>query len=81
MVITSQAVDTGSTSAKIERDAKRRLLKSSYPPVQRVSCDFHEGILVLRGHVSSFFHKQVAQEAVRDVAGVDKIVNVIEVHD
>jgi osmotically-inducible protein OsmY len=81
MVVTSRATEAGSSSAKIEKDAKRRLLKSSYRSVQGVSCDFHEGILVLRGHVSSFFHKQLAQEAVRDVAGVDKVVNVIEVHD
>jgi osmotically-inducible protein OsmY len=81
MVVTSRSREVGTPAARIEKDAKRRLLKCSYRPVQLVTCDFHEGILVLRGHVSSFFHKQLAQEAVRDVVGVDKVVNVIEVHD
>ncbi len=81
MVVTSRPNEAGLSSAAVERDAKRRLLGCSHRPVQQVNCDFHEGILVLRGHVSRFFHKQLAQEVVRDVAGVYKVVNVIEVHD
>ena len=81
MVVTSRGSEPCLLATKVVKDAKRRLLKCSYRPVQLVACEYHEGILVLRGHVSSFFHKQLAQEAVRDVVGVDKVVNVIEVHD
>jgi osmotically-inducible protein OsmY len=35
--------------------------------------------VVLQGSVSSYFHKQMAQEAVRKVAGVEQIENRLEV--
>jgi osmotically-inducible protein OsmY len=35
--------------------------------------------VVLRGNVASFFQKQMAQEAVRRVAGVEHIENALEV--
>ena len=35
--------------------------------------------VVLRGSVTSYFHKQMAQEAVRKVAGVEQIENCLEV--
>jgi osmotically-inducible protein OsmY len=81
MVVTSRGSEASLLAAKVVKDARRRLVKCSYKSVQLVACDYHEGILILRGHVSSYFHKQLAQEAVRDVAGVDKVVNAIEVHD
>jgi osmotically-inducible protein OsmY len=42
-------------------------------------CDYHEGALILRGDVPSYFLKQLAQEAVRGVEGVEEIVNRIQV--
>jgi osmotically-inducible protein OsmY len=44
-----------------------------------VSCDCREGILYLRGHTHSFYQKQLAQEAVRRLDGVESVVNEIEV--
>ena len=38
-----------------------------------------EGKVVLRGQVASYFHKQMAQEALRGVAGVREIENQVEV--
>ena len=38
-----------------------------------------EGRVTLRGVVSSYFQKQMAQEAVRAVDGVDEIANELEV--
>jgi osmotically-inducible protein OsmY len=35
--------------------------------------------VVLRGSVKSYFHKQMVQEAVRKVAGVEQIENCLEV--
>jgi osmotically-inducible protein OsmY len=47
--------------------------------VQRIWCDFDAGRLFLRGQVPSFYFKQLAQEAVADLDGVQQIVNEIEV--
>lgn len=38
-----------------------------------------QGRVVLRGVVGSYFQKQMAQEAVRRVEGVDEIENALEV--
>lgn len=39
----------------------------------------HQGRVVLRGRVASFFQKQMAQEALRAVDGVAEIENELEV--
>jgi osmotically-inducible protein OsmY len=38
-----------------------------------------EGRVTLRGTVGTFFQKQMAQEAIRRVAGVEEIANELEV--
>lgn len=40
-----------------------------------VGFDHYEGVVVLRGHVGSFYEKQMAQELARKVAGVKMIIN------
>jgi hypothetical protein len=44
-----------------------------------VSCEYDAGVLVLRGRSRSYYEKQVAQEAVKRVDGVTRVVNEIEV--
>ncbi len=39
----------------------------------------HQGRVVLRGRVASFFQKQMAQEALRTIDGVAEIENELEV--
>ena len=63
----------------ITREAAARLRRSAYAPVRRVLCAYEDGVLVLFGQLSSYFHKQVAQEAVADLAGVRQVRNDIEV--
>ena len=46
-----------------------------------VRIDFREGVLFLRGQARSYYHKQLIQEAVRGIDGVDDIVNLVEVSD
>jgi osmotically-inducible protein OsmY len=66
-------------SCPITREAAARLRRSAYAPVRRVACSFDDGVLVLCGQLQSYFHKQLAQEAVADVAGVRQVRNDIEV--
>ncbi|MEZ6136135.1 MAG: BON domain-containing protein [Pirellulaceae bacterium] len=44
-----------------------------------VFCQTESGIVVLHGRVSSFFQKQMAQEALKRLEGVEKIINELEV--
>ena len=59
--------------------ARERLRRSSHPALWTVSCEFDQGVLHLRGRLSSFYHKQLAQEAVAHLSGVTKVVNEVAV--
>jgi osmotically-inducible protein OsmY len=59
--------------------ATRCLRDSSYQALRRVLCESDNGVLLLRGCLSSFYLKQIAQEAVARVNGVTQVVNDIEV--
>jgi osmotically-inducible protein OsmY len=49
--------------------------------VKDVSCEYENGLLVLRGTLFSYYQKQLAQEAVRHLDGVHEIRNEIQVLD
>ena len=63
------------------RLAESRLRASSYAELRTVRCDFHEGVLTLRGRVPSFYSTQLAQTLAAHVPGVDEVVNRIEVQE
>lgn len=65
----------------VAADAARRLQASPYAAIRAISIEFHLGALVLRGQVACYFHKQMAQETVRRVAGVEFVLNAVEVID
>ncbi len=63
--------------SKIAEAAQNRLRSSI---VHRVSCEYSDGVLVLRGRSRSYYEKQVAQEAVKCINGVAQVINEIEVY-
>jgi len=63
----------------VQGEAQSQLRKSGYYELHVVSCDFHEGVLTLRGRVSSFHLKQVAQELMRQLDGAEEVNNRLEV--
>ncbi len=46
---------------------------------REIKCDFCEGILTLRGSVPSFYLKQVLQSILKDVPGVRRVDNRVDV--
>jgi osmotically-inducible protein OsmY len=68
-----------STSQQIVEGAENCLRHNSYLALKNVRCDFHEGALILRGCLPTYYLKQVAQQTVSRLEGVDRIVNEIEV--
>ncbi len=46
---------------------------------KQVFCQEESGIVVLHGRVRSFFQKQMAQESLKSVHGVEQVINEIEV--
>jgi osmotically-inducible protein OsmY len=59
--------------------AERRLRSNPYLALKNVSCDSLDGRLILRGCVPSYYLKQIAQQAVASLEGVERIDNQIEV--
>lgn len=66
-------------SEEVVKEAQVRLERSAYSRLRRVSVEYERGVLVLRGTLPNYYHKQLAQEAVRRVEGVALVVNEIEV--
>ncbi len=55
------------------------LISSPYTSGRRVRIEAEEGAVRLHGRVESYFEKQMAQEIVRRLDGVQRIENLIEV--
>ncbi|WP_197998392.1 BON domain-containing protein [Gimesia maris] len=78
MYISASAGRTG--ACDLPATAARRLLLSSvYREVRGLACETCEGTLILRGQISSWHQKQVAQETLRHLPDIRKIVNNVEV--
>ena len=59
--------------------AERRLRGNPYRALKNVCCDWLDGVLVLRGCLPSYYLKQIAQEAVAALEGIECIDNQIQV--
>jgi osmotically-inducible protein OsmY len=64
-----------SQSADIIEQAQQRLGERLLTACLSVRCDFQAGTLRLQGRLSSFYEKQLAQEAVRSMRQVESITN------
>lgn len=76
---TTRRLRNPTASPDVLAAVRRRLHKSAYPPLRALESEFHEGVVTLRGRVTSHHLKQMAQESVRHLAGVDEVANRIEV--
>ncbi|QEG00836.1 BON domain protein [Stieleria maiorica] len=61
--------------------ASALLAKSSVPELRSLRVDEESNELQLHGNVRSFYHKQLAQEAVLPVAGSLQVVNHVDVRN
>ena len=64
---------------RIVGELLQRLQASSYCFLKAVSGEFADGTMTLRGRVPSYYLKQIAQTLAGNIAGVDRIVNLIDV--
>jgi hypothetical protein len=61
--------------------ATSRLRTSSHRVLGKTSCTYNAGVLTLRGHVPSFYLKQLAQTLVAELDEVSQIDNCLTVHN
>jgi len=66
-------------SRHVKQLATKHLHQNSRKVLKRVSCEYDSGVLYLRGRVRSYYHKQLAQESVMNLAGIEQVINEIEV--
>jgi osmotically-inducible protein OsmY len=67
------------SQVRITELVEQCLRSNPYLALKTVSCDWLDGVLVLRGCLPSYYLKQIAQEAVASLEGVERIDNQIQV--
>ena len=70
---------TDTTCDEVATEIMRKFRSSRNFEIRRVNCEIRQGVLVIHGQVSSYYLKQLAQESIRSLAGVIRIVNRLEV--
>jgi osmotically-inducible protein OsmY len=68
-----------STPATLDHLVHSALQQSPYLVNRKLRFETEQGRVVLRGVVSSYYQKQMAQEALRKLDGVEHIENQLEV--
>ena len=54
-------------------------LAQAYREMRSISVDYSDGVVTMRGEVTTYYFKQVAQESIRRIAGIATIVNLVDV--
>ena len=77
----NQSQTDASKQKEVETAAKEILRESGYRQLIDVDCqyDLRGHTLTLRGCVSSFYWKQIAQEILRGISHIDRVVNLISI--
>jgi hypothetical protein len=47
----------------------------AFPQLRNVVCEYQQGVLTLRGRLESLFLQQLAHDGVRDIEGVEEIID------
>ena len=68
-----------SADRSIVEAATERLRTSPYLSLRGVTCQCNQGVLTLAGRVPSFYHRQIAHAAVRNLAGILQIDDQLQV--
>jgi osmotically-inducible protein OsmY len=73
-------MSTASLQSPLFERIHAALTTNPYVPSREVHVEATDGRVILKGSVRSFFQKQMAQEAIRRVDGVEAIDNLLEVN-
>lgn len=73
--IVVSGTDANPVGHQVERVAHDRLGQCGYGPLRSVACEYRDGVLTLNGSVPTFYLKQVAQAALKDLQHVRQIDN------
>ena len=68
-------------SERIVTEIRRRLGSTGCHDLRSVECEYRDGMIVLRGRVATYYHKQLAQAVLLIDPLVETLVNLIDVSD
>jgi hypothetical protein len=68
-----------SSSSDVQPRAQAALANSPFYELHELRVEAHEEALMISGSVTSFYHKQLAQEVVRSVCKEIAVINSIDV--
>lgn len=63
----------------VKEAAERCLRGNPYLALKNLTCEYRNGVLVLGGYLPTYHLKQLAQEAVAHLDGVERVENGIQV--
>jgi osmotically-inducible protein OsmY len=78
-VLPAEARPTGFRPADVTERAESELRRNAYFALKNIACEYREGVLTLTGCLPTYYLKQVAQEAISRIDGVERVENRIEV--
>jgi osmotically-inducible protein OsmY len=67
--------ETGEQDRIAEVQLQARLRRQFGFAAQEIRCRCSAGVLLLEGHVDSFYQRHLAQELARSVAGINSVIN------
>jgi len=67
------------TDGSLASQISAQLAETNRASLRRLSVDVRDGAVTLRGHVGSFYEKQVALQACRLLAGIERLIDAVEV--
>ena len=73
-------MSTATLTSPLLDQVRNALNTNPHVQLQNVRFEEAEGRVTLKGSVSTFFQKQMAQEAVRRIDGVEHIENLLQVN-
>jgi osmotically-inducible protein OsmY len=76
---TASALPQDVVDVDLAERVERALRVSGYAPLRAIDVSVRTGVVLLRGQLSSYYMKQLAQVVVKDVPGVREVRNDVEV--
>ena len=72
-------LETAMYDAALHDEVHLALTRSTFFSSRNFNVELQAGSVTLKGIVRTYYQKQLAQESVRSVAGVDRVLNQLEV--
>ena len=73
------SAENATADRTLERQISHQLAESNWPGLKRLAVLVSGGQVTLRGSVASFYEKQIALQACSVLAGIEQLVDAVEV--